>query len=66
MEIGDFVKVQLPGERPWAEVTGVMGSTIQARIDNDLIGNPEMHNYQIDQEIRLIQTQQGLWRPVEE
>lgn len=37
VEIGEHVKVHLPGELPWATVTAIHHDTvIQARIDNDL------------------------------
>ena len=33
-KIGDFVKVWLPGESPWAECVAVDGDTWHGRIDN--------------------------------
>ena len=44
VEIGEYVKVHLPGEWPWAIVTAIHHDTvIQARIDND--PESDMHPY---------------------
>ena len=45
MEIGDSVKVFLPGESPWTEVIDIVGPTFKGRIDNVLI-----HDYPADQQ----------------
>ncbi len=36
MEIGEYVKVFLPGESPWVKVLAVNGPMIQGRVDNKL------------------------------
>ena len=36
LEIGEFVKVHLPGESPWAEVVTITDSGFIGRIDNKL------------------------------
>ena len=37
MEIGQFIKVRLPGETPWAKVQAITESGVTARIDNELV-----------------------------
>jgi len=37
MKIGDHIKVGLPGERPWAQVTEVTEKGFKGRIDNILV-----------------------------
>lgn len=43
MEVGEHIKVFLPGESPWAEVMEVNGPLVKARIANKLF-----HEFTLD------------------
>lgn len=45
MEIGQNIKVFLPGESPWAEVLEINGPLVKARIANKLF-----HEYSLEQQ----------------
>lgn len=66
MEIGDFIKVVLPQERPWAMVTDMYSpNKVHATIDNFLLYTDE-HGYRYGDEILLerIMESNNLWKPI--
>ncbi len=46
MKIGDYIKVHLPGERPWAVVIKVINdNALLAKIDNHCVSPLHEHDY---------------------
>jgi len=59
--VGEMVKVHLPDEWPWAEVTRVVGhDQFVGRIDNKLVGSGDSHNYECD-DVALFGWMDGAW-----
>ena len=68
MKQGDYVKVLIPGERPWAEVKEVISDTeFVGRIDNHVMPGG-LHNYRLNDEVTFNYQNDGhepYWRAQE-
>ena len=51
--VGEYIKVSLPGETPWALVTEpIREDAVRARIDNHLVS--DLHDFEYGQVVRLV------------
>lgn len=54
-EIGEFVKVHLPGEAPWAEAIAIDGDRLTAKISNNLVCT-SLHNLKFGDVVVFVKT----------
>ncbi len=61
LEIGDHVKVVLPGEAPWAEVLEIRGEGFLGRIDNHPAS--DLHDYRFGEKVWFVVDEHECWSP---